>query len=474
MTRPSVVVVGAGPGGLTAAHELAGRGMAPLVLEKASQVGGLARTETHGGYHFDVGGHRFYTKVPEIQRFWDDMLGPELRRVRRRSRIYYGGRFFDYPLSLPNTLANLGAVESTLSVLSYVRTRARPRREHHTFEQWVSHRFGQRLYERFFRTYTEKVWGIPCDRIAADWAAQRIKGLSLTAAVANAVFRRGDHTSLINEFRYPRLGPGMMWQRCGEEVERRGGRIWLDTDVALLRRRGARITEVVARRNEGDWRLPADQVISSMPIAELVQRLDPPPPAAVLAAAGQLTYRAFVLVGLVLDTEALFPDQWLYVHAPEVRVGRIQNYGNWSDAMVPHAGGTALGMEYFCNEGDDVWSMSDAELVALATRELSTLGLTGAARIRHGIAIRQPKAYPVYDGRYREHLSVLQAFLASMENLQTIGRNGMHRYNNQDHSMLTGLLAARNLLGERHDLWSVNTERSYYEEMTAPAANGTP
>jgi protoporphyrinogen oxidase len=292
--------------------------------------------------------------------------------------------------------------------------------------------------------------------------------------VADAVFRRGNHTTLINEFRYPRLGPGMMWERCRDVVEERGGRVCLETDVVRLPRRGPRITAVVARRHGADRHLPVEHVISSMPIVELVEQLDPPPPAPVLAAARSLTYRAFVLVGLVLEGDRLFPDQWLYVHAPEVRVGRIQNYNNWSRAMVPPAGGTALGMEYFCDEGDEVWSMSDAELVRLATRELAALGLAGADRVSRGLVIRQPKAYPVYDGRYREHLAVLRTFLSTLENLQTIGRNGMHRYNNQDHSMLTGLLAARNLCGGRHDLWNVNTERSYYEEMAAPAAAAAP
>ena len=466
MKHYSVAIVGAGPAGLTAAYELVKQGIIPVVLEKGDKVGGIARTETYKGYRFDIGGHRFYTKVEAVQQLWQEVLGNEFIKVPRLSRIFYRGKFFNYPISAFNTLFNLGIIESTLIMLSYLKVRIWPLREEKTFEQWVINRFGERLYKTFFKTYTEKVWGIPCSEIQADWAAQRIKGLSLTTAIINALFGSNDTKTLIKEFDYPALGPGMMWEKFAEAVENKDGKVYLDTKVISLDREGNKIKSITAEQNGELVQYSADNFITSMPISALVARMKPQPPEEVLHAARSLKYRDFLIVALIVARKDLFPDNWIYIHSPEVKVGRIQNFKNWSAALVPDASKSCLGMEYFCSVGDEIWEMSDAELVELATRELVGLGLATTAEVEDGVVIRQPKAYPVYDAEYRGHLRVLEGFLKGIDNLQTIGRNGMHRYNNQDHSMLTGILAVRNILGEKHDLWDVNTERSYYEDFS--------
>jgi protoporphyrinogen oxidase len=462
-----VIITGAGPAGLTAAYELVKQGITPLVLEKGDKVGGIARTETYKGYRFDIGGHRFYTKVEVVQKLWLEVLGNDFIKVPRLSRIYYGGKFFNYPLSVFNTLLNLGIIESALILLSYFKIKVQPLTEETTFEQWVTNRFGERLYKTFFKTYTEKVWGIPCNEIQADWAAQRIKGLSLTTAVINALFGSNDTKTLIKEFDYPRLGPGMMWEKFTEVVESKGGKVELNTGVIRIEREGYRVKNIVAEKNGEIFRFSADNFISSMPVSALINRMEPPAPEEVLHAARSLNYRAFMIVSLVVNQVDLFPDNWIYIHTPDVKVGRIQNFKNWSPEMVPDLSKTCLGMEYFCNEDDDVWNMDDGDLIKLAAKELEALNLAKASDVEDGVVIRQAKAYPVYDSEYRQHLQVLQDFLTKFENLQTIGRNGMHRYNNQDHSMLTGILAVRNLDGENHNLWDVNTERSYYEDFTS-------
>ncbi|UNU26534.1 NAD(P)/FAD-dependent oxidoreductase [Microcoleus vaginatus] len=466
MKHYPVAIVGAGPAGLTAAYELVKQGIIPVVLEKGDKVGGIARTETYKGYRFDIGGHRFYTKVEAVQQLWQEVLGNEFIKVPRLSRIFYRGKFFNYPISAFNTLFNLGIIESMLIILSYVKVRIWPLTEEKTFEQWVINRFGERLYKTFFKTYTEKVWGIPCSEIQADWAAQRIKGLSLTTAIINALFGSNDTKTLIKEFDYPALGPGMMWEKFAEAVENKDGKVYLDTKVISFEREGNKIKSITAEQNGEVVQYSADNFITSMPISALVARLKPQPPEEVLHAARSLKYRDFLIVSLIVNRKDLFPDNWIYIHSPEVKVGRIQNFKNWSAALVPDASKSCLGMEYFCSVGDEVWEMSDAQLIELATRELVGLGLATTAEVEDGVVIRQPKAYPVYDGEYRGHLQVLEGFVKGIENLQTIGRNGMHRYNNQDHSMLTGMLAVRNILGEKHDLWDVNTERSYYEDFS--------
>lgn len=468
------LIIGAGPAGLTAAYELAKHGVRTLVVEKSGQVGGISRTETYKGYRFDIGGHRFFTKVGEVEALWHEILGDAFVETQRLSRIYYEGKFYPYPLKIWPTLQNLGPVESARILGSYLKAHLVPHADPQNLEEWVVNRFGDRLYRTFFKTYTEKVWGIDCTEIRADWAAQRIKGLSLTGAVRQALTGRSDETSLIETFQYPVHGPGMMWERCTEHVEDLGGEVRLETEAVRLEHDGRRIRRVTLRDADGEREVAPEHVVNSMPITHLVRALDPAPPEPVRAAAAALSYRDFLIVAIVLDREHVFPDNWIYVHSPEVQVGRIQNFKSWSPAMVPDPSKTCLGMEYFCNRGDALWEMDDADLIRLAAEELERIGLGHAAEVEDGTVIRQPMAYPVYDAEYRDHLETIRHYLDTLENLQTTGRAGMHRYNNQDHSMLTAILAARNVLGDHdgqpHDLWDVNVERSYHEEFTVEQA----
>jgi protoporphyrinogen oxidase len=467
--KQKVIVIGAGPAGLTAAYELARRKVAVTLLEKDHQVGGIARTVNYRGFRFDIGGHRFFTKVAVVARLWRDLLGADLLTRPRLSRIVYRHRFFDYPLKPLNALRNLGLVNAAAILLSYLRVRLFPIRPVVSFADWVTNRFGRRLYEIFFRTYTEKVWGVPCTTIGVQWAVQRIRGLSLRTAVLDALtpdrFRKRDAIkTLISEFWYPRLGPGMMWEALLNRTESLGGKVILGCPVTSIIHDDSRILAVDSVSDGNTVRFPADEVISSMPLRDLIRSLSPAAPPEVRAAAEQLSYRDFLTVALVVEGEKLFPDNWLYIHDETVRVGRIQNFANWSPDMVPEPGKSCLGMEYFCNVGDDLWSMSDKNLVTLATRELNSIGLVPQIRVVDGMVARMPKAYPVYDENYPSAIAVLRSYLQRFSNLQPVGRNGMHRYNNMDHSMLTAMFAARNLFHERLDLWSVNTDEAYHEE----------
>ena len=468
-SKKSVVIIGGGPAGLTAAYELGKFNRHPIVLEKRDIVGGLARTESYKGFYFDMGGHRFFTKAEEVKKMWHEVLRDNFLRRPRLSRIYYNGKFFYYPPKPLNALIGLGLVQSVLIVISYLRWQLFPYRREDTFEQWVTNRFGKRLFLTFFKTYTEKVWGIPCSELRAEWAAQRIKDLSLKTALLS-MFLKPKRTikTLIEEFDYPRLGPGMMWNAVKDTVEGRGGVVRMNTEVVRIHRTGNRIDSVVASCNGRKEVIQGADFISSMPVTECIKKLDPPPPAAVLQAAEKLTYRDFLTVCLIVNKPDLFPDNWIYIHDPDVRVGRIQNFKNWSPAMVPDPRKTSLGLEYFCTEGDAVWNTPDADLVELGKREVDRIGLASYADIEDGCVFRVPKAYPVYDSDYRDHLAILRTFVDGLKNFQTVGRNGLHRYNNQDHAMLTGMLAVRNLvLGQHNDLWSVNTEQEYHEEVRA-------
>jgi protoporphyrinogen oxidase len=464
-----VVIIGAGPTGLTAAYQLSKLGRRSIVLEKEAVVGGIARTENYKGYGVDIGGHRFYTKVSGVEEIWQEVLGDDFLRRRRLSRIYYNNKFFHYPLRLLDSITKLGPVETIRVGFSYLWIRLRPYPREENFEEWVSNRFGRRLFQIFFKTYTEKVWGMSCTDIRAEWAAQRIMGLSLTTAVKDALFKPQQETvkSLINSFHYPKRGPGMLWERIREVIEGQGHRVLTESDVLELHLTGRRISQIVALNCKRSIRVSAEQFISSMPLSELVLKIKPEPPAEIIEAARQLTYRDFLTVALLVRRDDLFPDNWIYVHSPDVQVGRIQNFGNWSPHMIPDTqpGTTCIGLEYFCNEADELWHMNDEDLVALGRRELGQLGLVGEADVYDGVVYRQAKAYPVYTGEYQAYLDTLKGYVDSIENLQTAGRNGLHKYNNQDHSMLTAMLAVENIMGAQHDLWSVNTERSYYEEI---------
>ncbi len=471
-----VVVIGAGPAGLTAAYELGKAGVQPVVVEGGPVVGGISQTVERDGWRFDIGGHRFFTKVPEVEALWHEILPEEDFLLRpRMSRIFYRGKLYDYPLKATNALGNLGVLEAVKCVLSYVMVRIRPPKDQSNFEGWTAARFGWRLYRIFFKTYTEKLWGVPATSIQSDWAAQRIKNLSLFSAILNALLPKRNQkeiTSLIEEFQYPKYGPGMMWEAARDKVVALGGDVRMNAEVERVRRDDAGATGVVLAGGE---ELPAAHVISSMPINQLIQAMEPAAPAEVVAAADDLRHRDFLTVALVVPERFSFPDNWIYIHSPEVKVGRIQNFGSWSPYLVKD-GRTCLGLEYFVNEGDETWTMPDDELVALAQKEIAQLGLVTGDVIEAGYVVRMPKAYPVYDEFYKRNVDVIRAWLAeAVPNVHPVGRNGMHRYNNADHSMMTALLTAQNILGATppHDVWDVNVEEDYHEEQRTPKTGGT-
>jgi len=464
-----VIVVGAGPAGLTAAYVLAKQGLSTItVLEADDIVGGIARTAQYKGFRFDIGGHRFFTKIQAVADLWREILGPELIAVPRLSRIYYNGRFFDYPLKPANALRGLGPINALLIVLSYLKWHFQPYPIEENFEQFVTNRFGKRLYEIFFKTYTEKVWGIPCTEIRAEWAAQRIQGLSLLRAILNAtaLHKRMDVIkSLIHEFQYPRLGPGQMWEACRDRIVERGHLVLLRHCVDRCETTGQRVTAVHATTPNGPRIFEAEHVISTMPLRSLVRAVSPAAPDRIRQAADGLRYRDFLVVALILQKEKVFADNWIYVHTPGVLVGRIQNFNNWSPAMVPTPGMTCLGMEYFCFKRDHLWESKDEELIERASSELAALGLAGRSDVVDGVVIRMPKAYPVYDSTYKRHLSAIREFIDPISNLHTVGRNGMHQYNNQDHSMLAAMLSVANMQGASYDPWDTNTGSAYHEEQ---------
>ena len=463
-----IVVIGAGPAGLTAAYLLTKAGHKVTGLEADTIVGGISRTAEYRGFRFDIGGHRFFTKITPVQELWEEILGDEFISVPRLSRIHYGGKYFDYPLKAMNALSGLGIINAVRIVLSYIQAQLHPSPVEDNFEQWVTNRFGKRLYEIFFKTYTEKVWGIPCTEIRAEWAAQRIQGLSLAKAIlsATALNRRAtDIKTLIHKFRYPRLGPGQMWEACTARIEAAGNEVLLNHYATQVQVQGGRVRSVVAQTPEGERSFPADHVFSTTDLRSLIRALIPAAPEPVRRAAEGLRYRDFLVVALMLEKEDLFPDNWIYIHTPGVKVGRIQNFNNWSRAMVPDPGTTCLGLEYFCFEGDGLWALADADLIALATKELDALALVPPGLVRDGTVIRMPKAYPIYDAAYRDHLDVVRSVVDAIPNLHTVGRNGMHKYNNQDHSMLTAMMAVWNMQGAAHDIWAVNTDFEYHEEQ---------
>jgi protoporphyrinogen oxidase len=473
--KQRLVCVGAGPAGLTAAYRLAVAGAQVTVLERDPVLlGGISRTEMYKGFRFDVGGHRFFSRSKEIEAMWEEWLGDQLLTRRRKSRIYYAGKLFDYPLRPLNALSGLGLFESVRCMASYFKARLFPVHNPTTFEDWVTNQFGHRLYSIFFETYTEKVWGMKCKEISADWAAQRIKGLSLGTAVWQALLpawlrrRGGTPKSLIESFRYPRLGPGQMWEAAADRVKQAGGEIMMGMNVDGLARDPKTGVWTVSATGPEDkhHEFTCDQVISSAAIAEIVEYLEPRPPEAVLMAGRMLRYRDFLTVALIVKDVDCFDDNWIYIHDPVVKVGRIQNFKSWSPHMVPDPDLNCLGLEYFCFKGDGLWGSDDEDLIRLADEELIHLGLVSPGHVVDGTVIRQHRAYPVYDENYEERVALFRSWLESdMQGLHLVGRNGMHKYNNQDHAMMTALLTAENILAGEHlwDVWGVNEDAEYHE-----------
>jgi protoporphyrinogen oxidase len=461
---PQVGIIGAGPAGLAAAYTLAKAGIRVVVLEADPRyAGGIARTVEHNGFRFDIGGHRFFSKSQEIEDLWTELLPGDMLARRRKSRILYRGKFYSYPLKPLEAFAKLGPVESILCVLSYLRARLSPVAHPENLEDWVSNQFGARLYRTFFKTYTEKVWGVSCDQISADWSAQRIKGLSLTAVVKNALLpRRGEPKTLLRTFRYPRLGPGMLWQAAAARIEELGGEVRL----------GHRVTSVIwdprVRRwtlgGESGWTVEVDHVVSTAPLAELIRAIRPALAAECLEAAGRLRYRDFLTVAVMAKGRPSFDDQWVYLHDPGIRAGRVQNFHSWSPDLLPEEDCACYGLEYFCFETDEMWSWPDDRLVELARQELGKTGLVRQEDVTGACVVRQPKAYPFYDRNYSSTVAVIRAEIErECPQLQVAGRNGMHRYDNQDRAMMTGILAARNILAGRreYDPWLVNEDAQY-------------
>lgn len=471
-SKTHVIVVGAGPAGLTAATELSQMGFRVTLLEMDEKyVGGISRTVEYKGFRFDLGGHRFFSKNADITQWWQKRLPGEFCKVKRKSRILYGGNYYHYPLRPFNALRGLGITTSIKCVISYFISRVLPAHPETTFEDWVSNRFGKTLYNIFFKTYTEKVWGMECSSISADWASQRIKGLSLGKAILHSFLRKSpvksDIKTLIDCFDYPRLGPGMMWEKTRDDLVAAGVSIFMGKRVCEISRSGETIESIHTTTSAGVMeRWVADDYIFSMPLRDFVLCVNPALEQDVYMAAQKLSYRDFIVVALIIEKVHLFEDNWIYVHDPHVKVGRIQNFNNWSAALIPNTYQTCLGFEYFCTLGDNIWSLRDNDLVELAKLELEKLNLATADLVRDACVVRVEKAYPVYDVDYHSRITAIRVGLASLKNAQVVGRNGMHKYNNQDHSMMTGILAARKLSGGSLDPWRVNTDAEYLENST--------
>ena len=460
-----VIIIGAGPAGLTAAWEFNKHNIKTKILEGDKESGGISRTVDRNGWKFDIGGHRFFTKVDEVYEIWDEMLDKEDFIMRpRMSRIYYNGKFFDYPLKASNALFNLGIVEAIRCVFSYIYIRIFPLKNIDNFETWVASRFGWRLYNIFFKTYTEKVWGVPANTIGADWASQRIKNLSLGKAIMNALLPKRNSeiiTTLIDEFKYPKLGPGMMWDSASSRLIDNGHEIIFNSRVEKIKKMKTGYEVVTTNGNV----FLCDALFSSMPLAHLPSTVDPKPSKEVLRAGEDLKFRDFLTVALVVDEKFAFPDNWVYIHEPHVKVGRVQNYGSWSPYLVKD-GKTCLGLEYFVTKNDELWGSTDEELINLAISELEELKLIEKNSTNEGYVVRMPKAYPVYDLNYKENIDKIKNWLLKYHpNLYPMGRNGMHRYNNQDHSMMTAVKSVRNfVLDEKNNIWGINVDDGYHEE----------
>ena len=465
--RP-VAIVGAGPSGLGAAYELSRHRIPVIVIEKNEQVGGLARTINHNGLRFDVGPHRFFTKSRKVLLIWQELLQEELLSIKRQTRILYNNTLFDYPLILTNALNGLGWGEASKIVLDYLLSKQRQWLLNPpivSFEDWVVSQFGQRLYEVFFKTYSEKVWGIPCQEIGPEWAGQRIKGLSLFTAVLNALVKNKDSRpkTLIDHFFYPRLGAGQFYEYLAAAVEANGGQIWLQQECVKLQHEKGRLHALVTRDLQGRLtEVEVESVITSAPITQTVQIINPAPPPEVLQHARQLRFRSHVGVDLEVGRK-LFPDQWIYIHAPDLQMARISDYTNFSPAMSDSPRHRPVTVEYFAFTEDKIWQTPDEGLIILAKQEMERCPQFSPVEVGEGFVVRHPEAYPLIRRGYETHLEVIKAYLASLAGLQLIGRAGLFRYDNQDHALVTGLLAGRNLMGGNYDISKVNAEAEYHE-----------
>jgi len=474
-----VVCIGAGPAGLTAAYILGKHKKNVIVVEKDEVYnGGISRTVEYKNYLFDIGGHRFFSKNKDVNKLWDEILGEDFLTRPRKSRIFYRKKLFNYPLTPIDTLLKLGVFESAACIISYTKAVLLSVPDPKNFEQWVINKFGRRLFTMFFKTYTEKVWGMNCSDISSDWAAQRIKSFSLGQAIKHAFLpkkknKRESHqiTTLINSFKYPRRGPGMMWDAAASKITSHGNKILKGYEAIALNYDAASKTwEVTCQGNSGTIVIKTSHIISSSPIKTLITSIFPAFSIHSINAANALKYRDFLIVALIVRERDTFDDNWIYIHDPEVLVGRIQNFKSWSEDMIPDQTTNCYGMEYFCFDKDELWSKDNSSLINHAKNELVKLGLAEHADILDGTVIRQPKAYPVYDADYKNHIDTIRKEIADKyANLHLVGRNGMHKYNNQDHAMLTAMLAVENILSNsnKYNLWNVNQDAEYHEEFEA-------
>ena len=481
--KKTAIIIGAGPAGLTAAYELLDRtDIKPIIYEMTEDIGGISKTINYKGNRIDIGGHRFFSKSGRVMRWWQNILPSQMLTRTRLSRIFFLRKLFDYPISLNlNTFSNLGFMRIIKIGLSYAKTRFSPIEHEVSLEDFFINRFGKELYLTFFKDYTEKVWGIPCNKIGHEWGRQRIKGLSISKALLHAVKKqKNTETSLIGQFLYPKLGPGQMWEQAAKIIKEKGGEIYLKYEVIGLKYHDNKIVEAVVREKTTNKLITktADYFFSTMPVKELIQSLQNGVPQEVQRVAQGLIYRDFITVGLLLrklkiknktgikTINNIIPDNWIYIQERDVKLGRIQIFNNWSPYMVKDENTVWIGLEYFCNEGDELWNKSDEGFAKFAINELAKIDIIEKEDALDSIVIRMPKTYPAYFGAY-DQFHVIKNFTDKFENLFLIGRNGMHRYNNQDHSMLTAMTAVENIINNikfKHNIWAVNTEDEYHED----------